>query len=126
MSETSIDNPVGWFEIYVQDTARAKRFYETVLGVKLEKMPGDMDYWLFPMVEHGKGASGALLRMAGRPSGGNSTVVYFSCEDCSAEESRVGQGGGKVLKPKSAIGKFGFISLVTDPDGNMIGLHSRK
>ena len=24
-------NPVGWFEIYVQDTNRARSFYETVL-----------------------------------------------------------------------------------------------
>jgi len=25
-----------------------------------------------------------------------------------------------------AIGKYGFISLVRDPDGNMIGLHSMR
>jgi predicted enzyme related to lactoylglutathione lyase len=30
------NNPVGWFEIYVQDMARAKTFYETVFGSKLE------------------------------------------------------------------------------------------
>lgn len=29
-------NPVGWFEIYVQDMDRAKRFYELVFQVKLE------------------------------------------------------------------------------------------
>jgi len=32
-------NPVGWFEIYVQDMARARAFYEAVLGVKLEALP---------------------------------------------------------------------------------------
>jgi predicted enzyme related to lactoylglutathione lyase len=31
-------NPVSWFEIYVQDMARATKFYETVLEVKLEKL----------------------------------------------------------------------------------------
>ena len=25
-------NPVGWFEIYVQDMNRAKAFYESVFG----------------------------------------------------------------------------------------------
>jgi len=30
------NNPVVWFEIYVQDMARAKKFYEAVLQVKLE------------------------------------------------------------------------------------------
>ena len=35
-------NAVGWFEIYVEDMERARRFYETVLGVKLERLdPGD-------------------------------------------------------------------------------------
>jgi predicted enzyme related to lactoylglutathione lyase len=26
-------NPVGWFEIYVQDMDRARSFYESVFGV---------------------------------------------------------------------------------------------
>jgi len=29
-------NPVRWFEIYVQDMARAKTFYETVFKLKIE------------------------------------------------------------------------------------------
>ena len=32
-------NPVGWFEIYVQDMKRAKAFYEGVFGFKLDKLP---------------------------------------------------------------------------------------
>ena len=31
-------NPVGWFEIYVQDMDRAKKFYETVFEAKLQKL----------------------------------------------------------------------------------------
>jgi predicted enzyme related to lactoylglutathione lyase len=27
-----MNNPVGWFEIYVDDMPRAKAFYETVFG----------------------------------------------------------------------------------------------
>lgn len=53
------DNPVGWFEIYVQDMPRAKRFYETVLGAKLSKLEGpDMEMWAFPMNMEKPGASG--------------------------------------------------------------------
>ena len=28
-----MNNPVAWFEIYVQDMTRAKAFYESVFGV---------------------------------------------------------------------------------------------
>ena len=30
------DNPVRWFEIYVQDMERAKKFYETVFQTRLQ------------------------------------------------------------------------------------------
>ena len=33
-----VTNPVGWFEIYVQDMERATKFYETVLDTKLEAL----------------------------------------------------------------------------------------
>ena len=118
-------NPVNWFEIYVEDMGRAREFYETVLGVKLERLPVDgIEMWNFPMHEDGAGAAGSLIHVPGFPVGKNSVLVYFSCEDCSVEESRVDAAGGKVEKSKFSIGQFGFVSLVHDTEGNMIGLHS--
>jgi predicted enzyme related to lactoylglutathione lyase len=76
--------------------------------------------------ENASGASGALVRMQGVPSGGNSTLVYFACEDCSVEEGRVTKSGGRIHKKKFSIGQYGFISLVIDTEGNMFGLHSMK
>jgi predicted enzyme related to lactoylglutathione lyase len=120
-------NPVGWFEIYVQDMKRAKAFYEGVFGFKLDKLPGpDFEYWTFPMEREGKGSAGALCKYEGFPSGKNSVLVYFTCEDCAVEEGKVKKLGGRVEKTKQSIGEYGFISLVYDTEGNMIGLHSRK
>lgn len=120
-------NPVGWFEIYVQDINRAKAFYEGVLQVQLEKLAGpDFEMWVFGMDPEKTGASGALVQAECVASGGNSTLVYFSCEDCAQEEGRVVQSGGKVERAKMSIGPYGFISLALDPDGNMIGFHSMK
>ena len=120
-------NPAVWFEIYVQDMNRAKKFYESVLQGKLEKLdsPG-MDMLAFPMEMNASGASGALVKMQGVPSGGNSTIVYFACEDCSVEEGRVTKSGGGIHKKKFSIGQYGLISLVIDTEGNMFGLHSMK
>jgi predicted enzyme related to lactoylglutathione lyase len=120
-------NPVGWFEIYVQDSARAKRFYEAVLQTKLEKLPSpEVEMWAFPTAQGAAGAGGALVKIQGVPSGGNSTLVYFMCDDCAVEEGRVKGNGGNVDKPKMSIGEYGFISLVVDTEGNMFGLHSMK
>ena len=120
-------NPVRWFEIYVQDMPRAKSFYEGVLGVTLEKLGSpDIEMLAFGMDPEKVGAGGALVKIPGVTSGGNSTLVYFACEDCAVEESRVEKFGGAVHRPKMSIGDYGFISLAIDPEGNMIGLHSLK
>lgn len=124
-------NPVVWFEIYVDDMARARKFYESVLDVKLEKLESpdkkiDIEMWGFPHGTEHHGANGALAHMSHVKAGGNSTLVYFSCEDCAVEESRVLASGGEVQVPKMAIGEYGFISMISDTEGNMIGLHSMK
>ena len=109
---------------------RAKKFYETVLAASLKKLNDPTDsgteMWSFPSNMEGYGATGALVKMEGFGSGGNSTLVYFTCDDCAVEESRVAEAGGSVHKSKMAIGEYGFISLAIDSEGNMFGLHSQK
>lgn len=121
------NNPVGWFEIYVQDIDRAKAFYEAVFQIKLENLHSpDVEMWAFPMDMSLYGSGGSLVRMAGCPSGGNSTLVYFSCADCAVEEGRVEKAGGRIERPKMSIGQYGFISLIFDSEGNRLGLHSTQ
>jgi hypothetical protein len=122
-----IHNPVRWFEIYVQDMARAKAFYESVFRVKLEKLNSEsIEMWGFPMTRDEWGASGSLVKMEGVRSGGGGTLVYFGCEDCAIEAARVVDAGGGIDREKFSIGEYGFIALVHDSEGNMIGLHSVK
>lgn len=118
-------NPITWFELNVSDMERAKAFYTAVFQVSFEDFstPG-MAYWCFPMQDDQVGAGGALMQMEGCEPGKGGTMVYFTCQDCAVEEGRVGPAGGTVLRPKMAIGAFGFISVVIDTEGNPIGLHS--
>ena len=120
-------NSVGWFEIYVDDMSRAKAFYETVFGVRLEKLDNPkIDMWSFPSQQESYGASGALVRMPGFEAGANSVLVYFTCADCAVEAAKAVNAGGRIQKEKESIGKYGYIALVFDTEGNMIGLHSMK
>jgi uncharacterized protein len=122
-------NPIDWFEIYVQDMARAKKFYESVFQITLQKldspMPG-VELWAFPAEMNLYGACGALVKMESFTSSGNSTIVYFHCDDCGVEEGRAKTAGGKIQRPKTSIGQYGHISLIVDSENNMIGLHSMK
>lgn len=120
-------NAIVWFEIYVQEMARAKKFYEAVFGLTLTRLespiPG-MELWSFPMEQGAPGATGALVKMEGKDSGGGGTLIYFSCDDCSVEAAKAAANGGQIFKEKFSIGQYGFIALVYDTEGNMIGLHS--
>jgi predicted enzyme related to lactoylglutathione lyase len=106
--------------------SRAKSFYETLFQVKLEQLKSDLEMWAFPMLMDKVGAGGVLVKMKGYPSSGNSTIVYFSCADCAVEAARVAEAGGRIEKEKMSIGQYGFIALVYDTEGNMIGLHSMQ
>ncbi len=126
-------NPVGWFEIYVDDINAAKEFYQNVFQVELSQLmnPGieatpSLEMWAFPQSFENYGAGGAICKMDGISPGGTGTLIYFACEDCAVEESRVENFGGKVLKQKLSLGDHGFMSMCKDPAGNMIGLHSMK
>lgn len=118
-------NPVAWFEIYVDDMARAKRFYEQVFDVTLSRIDNpDIEIWAFPADYGSYGAAGALVGMPGFSPARNSTIVYFSCKDCDREAQRAVEQGGAIHKPKTSIGQYGQIAMLIDTEGNMIGLHS--
>lgn len=123
-------NPIVWFEIYVDDLKRAQQFYETVFNVSLSKLPTPIDEPLqmlaFPSNMNGGGASGVLCKMEGFKAGGNSTLVYFGSEDCADKAARIVNAGGKIFKAKQSLGEYGYIVLAMDTEGNMFGIHSMK
>lgn len=127
------ENKICWFEIYVDNIERAKKFYSDVLGTNFHDLAapdGSDDFKMacFSSPEN-QGVSGALVEMKGarnnNPSN-TSMIVYFPCEDCSVEESRVEKAGGTVHCPKMSIGEHGFISLCIDSEQNTFGLYSMQ
>ena len=121
-------NAVGWFEIYVKDMGRARKFYEAVFEVKLEVLEApfpDIEMYCFPMFEDGPGAAGALVKKEGLSSDGMGVLIYFSSKDCAVEAARVVDNGGRLVQDKMAIGIYGYVAIAVDTEGNMLGIHSR-
>ncbi len=124
-------NVVGWFEIPVLNMDRAIKFYETVLGHKLErhKMHA-LDMAWFHMNPEGMGAMGSLVYNEEfyKPST-DGALVYFTAfsGDLSNELGKVEKAGGQILVPKTKISDdHGFMAVVQDTEGNRIAIHSRK
>ena len=125
----SKSNAIGWFDIYVNDMSRAVNFYESVLKQKLEPIgdpTGETQMMGFTTDMAVYGSGGALVKTEYARPGPGGTLVYFSTEDCTKEESRVVSSGGKVVRPKFSIGEFGWVTLCEDTEGNLFGLSSMK
>ena len=61
------NNPVVWFEIYVDDFNRAIKYYETVLNIRFEEMPDPNKNWLkmatFPIKKDATNTSRSLVKI---------------------------------------------------------------
>jgi len=118
---------INWFEITVQDFDRAIAFYERVFDVKLkrEEFGGEMPMAVFPT--HPDGVGGALVVDRARRSGDGGTRAYLNANgQLDAILTRVRAAGGQVLVPKVDIGDPGFIAVMTDTEGNVVGLHQPR
>ncbi len=117
-------NTLNWFDIFVTQMPRAQAFYEQTLGIKLKNEAfGGEAHALF----NDEGQTGALVKRESRKPSAEGTLVYLNCNGkLDAVLARVEKAGGKILMPKKDIGPPGFISVISDTEGNSVGLHSER
>jgi hypothetical protein len=124
MTMPSPANPVNWFEIPVRDLARAKAFYESVLGVEItetEMGPNKMGW--FPMEMGAAGAAGTLIQGDGYSPSHDGTLVYLHVDKIEPTLKAITTAGGKILMPRTSIGQHGFVARFEDTEGNRVALH---
>jgi predicted enzyme related to lactoylglutathione lyase len=97
-----------------------------VLGIELRRATEDgRPMAIFKSAKEAVG--GALVRQQGREPTENGALVYLDANGkLEASLARVERAGGKVVMPKTDIGDPGFIALVHDTEGNLVGLHSER
>ncbi|MEO6456521.1 MAG: VOC family protein [Ginsengibacter sp.] len=121
-------NAINWFEIPAKNFDRAEKFYDTVLGIKINKVPHPTNnYGVFPAdMEKGQ-VGGALSEGVGcEPSNKGSLIYLNGGDDLSVPLSKVEKAGGKIVLPKTSIGQNGFMAHFIDTEGNKVALHSMK
>lgn len=116
---------ISWFEVPVTDFARAKAFYEALLGRPVEVMtmgPSTMGF----LSTSPDAVGGAIVHGDGTAPSQSGTLVYLNGgDDLAVVLARVQPAGGTVAGPKTEIGNgFGFFAHFVDTEGNRVGLHS--
>ncbi|MBX7109743.1 MAG: VOC family protein [Chitinophagales bacterium] len=126
---TSKENSLNWFEIAVDDMARAKKFYETIFGIEMPvETIMEMEMAYFP-AEPGNGkASGALVKSSMHKPSTDGVKIYLNGNpDLALALGKVESSGGKIIMPKTQITpEIGYMAFLLDTEGNAIALHSQK
>jgi predicted enzyme related to lactoylglutathione lyase len=120
------DDALNWFEIFVNDLDKAKAFYGEILKLSLESVPpgAESSMAIFPYNQD-LGVGGSLTKSEHTKPGPGGTLIYLNVEgDLDGVLGRIPAAGGKVIRERMAIPPHGFIGIFSDPDGNVVGLHS--
>jgi hypothetical protein len=126
---SSETNAINWFEIAVNDIARATKFYEKILEVKMAPMEMmGMKMAMFPYDGSKGTVGGALVQSKMHHPGKTGSVIYLNANpDLELVTNRIEKAGCKITMPKTLISeKTGYMAFFTDTEGNTIGLHSNK
>jgi predicted enzyme related to lactoylglutathione lyase len=107
-----------WYELMTGDAEAASAFYGAVLGWRMSKAPGGMDYHQV-MAEDGDFVGGMLPLNEDMRAGGARAcwVGYIGVDDVDASAAAITKAGGRVLMPARDIPGVGRIAMVSDPQG---------
>ncbi|HEX6269712.1 MAG TPA: VOC family protein [Anaerolineales bacterium] len=106
-------------EIPAADVEAAGKFYQQLLGWKLQHDP-ELNYTQW---EAADGTGGGFPAVSDDTPAGR-VLVYIHSDDIEADLTNVEKLGGKVIHPKMEIPQIGWFGLFQDPTGNVLGLYT--
>ena len=115
---------IGYFQIPADDVGRAKRFYQSLFGWKIEPntvLPEKSLQWqdiTTGQAEEGMMNQGGIYKRMNPGPIMNFVIV----EDFDTVIARVEKLGGTIVMPKNAIKTVGIVAVIKDTEGNILGL----
>lgn len=107
------------FEIPVNDTAKAKKFYSEVFGWKFNQW-GNEEYFLADTGENGTpGINGAIMK---KKDPAQPVVNSINVKNIHKSIAAIEKNGGIIVVPKMPIPGMGWLAYFKDPDGNIHGI----
>jgi predicted enzyme related to lactoylglutathione lyase len=118
--EGDMANAFVHVELSTTDVGKAKEFYGKLFKWTLEDVPmggGDS----YTMIKVGEGTGGGIMQqmIPGAPS---SWLAYVEVDDIEAATKQAKSLGAKVMKDVTEVMGAGWLSIIVDPTGAVLGL----
>lgn len=108
-----------WFEIPADNPERAKNFYGSLFGWKIEPFTGMTDYWHIDTGGGDDTPDGGLIT---RKHPRQPITNYVSVASVDESAAKVETLGGKICESKTAVPQMGYFVICQDTEGNEFAL----
>ena len=118
-------NPFVHVELHTSDVAKAKKFYGSLFGWKLEDMPMPGGAGAYTMIGVGEGTGGGMMKHP-MPGEASSWLAYVGVDDVAAATRKAKSLGAKIVKDVTEVKGIGSFSILVDPTGATLALWQPK
>jgi len=118
-------NPFVHLELNTPDPEKAKAFYSKLFEWQLEEMPNTaVPEGSYTLVKVGQGTGGGIMKQV--PGGPSGWLAYVAVDDIHAATERAKSLSGAVMKEVTQVMDMGWLSIIRDPTGAVLGLWQTK
>jgi len=111
---------VTHFEIYGEHPVALADFYRKALGWQVDQMPG-VGYWrVQPGAADGAAMHGGLTYRAIPDL--NGWMLFVNVDSLDDTVARIEHLGGTIVRPKTAVPRTAWVTIVADPAKNFFGI----
>jgi len=114
---------IVWFEIPADDPQRARKFYSSLFGWKINQFPQMEDYWHIDTGGSDASPDGGMMT---RKHPGQSITNYVMVPSVTKGMAKVKKLGGKVCMAKTAVPGMGYFAVCLDPENNSFAIWERN
>jgi uncharacterized protein len=117
-------DPFVHVELNTTDVNKAKAFYGKLFEWELEDadVGGGVTY---TMIKVGEGTGGGMMRQM-IPGASSAWLPYVAVADIQEATKKAKSLGAKIMKDVTSVMDMGWLSIIVDPTGAMLGLWQTK
>ena len=104
-----------WFEIPADDLTRAKKFYGSLFGWKINPFPEMADYQHIDTGGADASPDGGLMK---RMHPDHTITNYVNVPSVTKFMAKVEKLGGSICRPKTAVPGMGYFAICKDTENN--------
>jgi len=118
-------NPFIHAELATKNVPKAKAFYGKLFDWKLQDLPSPTPGGDYTIIKVGKGTGGGIMQQM-MPGADSAWMPYVLVKDIDVATKKAKKLRAKIVKGVSEVEGMGWLSIIVDPTGAMLGLWEPK